>query len=67
MCKTYCDRCGKEFEYGEKFELMTQSAYEVCLEGPVRRGYSRDRVDICPECQVHLNTLVEDFMKGANI
>lgn len=68
MRKTYCDRCGQLFEYGDKL-LIKQSTYEVVLQGPVRQEYKYlcDRVDICPKCQEQLNTLVEDFMKGSNI
>ena len=64
MRKMFCDRCGQEFEYGDKVELVENNGYEVCIDGPVHYGYGRDHVDICPECQRKLNTLVTNFMKS---
>lgn len=65
MCKTYCDRCGQQFKYGDKVDLMkntVKSPYDTVLVDIDNR-----RIDICPECQEQLNALVEDFMKGANV
>ena len=66
MRKTYCDRCGKQFEYENKdifMKNMVKTRYDAVLgDTDGRRG-----VDICAECQEQLNTLIEDFMKGTNV
>lgn len=66
MRKTFCDRCKHEFEYDDKLELMTKAPYEVCIESRVHVGYGRKPIDICPNCQMQLIELVDNFMKGAD-
>jgi rubrerythrin len=60
MKRTYCDRCGKEFDAWNQGKFK----YDIGIV-PESVGF-RQSSDICDDCRVKLNNLLDSFFNNIN-
>ena len=61
MKKTYCDRCGKEIYYDPRQQAILPT-YNISY-ATYGIGYQPNHFDLCGNCQIEFNSLMEKWLK----
>lgn len=60
----YCDKCGKEMEYSEKFMIYLYSIGH--FKGSYKRPVKEKVFNLCSQCTYEAVGMLEDYIKKGN-